>query len=582
MTSSRLAVLLVSVSLGCSAAPRPVTTVRAAAPPEPPRFPTPAELAVIAEAPSPAITSKAVDVPTWELAGPFPGVDGAASAIDPGPWGALLAAGTQAGTFTPAASAHCVARELGRFYLRHMAPPTERLRLLMDGWCGNTAVSTEVRFYGGTVPPPMRDAAVLAQWRQPVADLVAAMLPAPGAQAGIWYGREDGRAVVAIARAVPWATLEPASAAPDADGAVIVRGTVLFPVAEARILVNRGPLAVASCPLEPGVALPRFAARCMVDPTDPVAWIELTAVQPGRVLGKVVARVLARRDTAAAAYALADPIADEESSAGADADALTALVNRVRGAAGLRALAIEPEQSAQASRLAPHFFAGALGADPSAVTDRISLGLMAGWGVRARVASADLFTTWTTDRRSRALLAATLDSPAGRSVLLDPTATHLAIGDLDDAVASLRGSLFVTYRALPDNGRAAHAAVAARIQAERSKRGHRALRLVAGAATLDTDVAAALRAESPEVVLDGLLAEVARQSGGTVQGAYAIGPSVTDLPLPADTVTGGADGLLVVAPYRPTGGAWWSWAMFLVVGDGLQGVSGRVPYRAPR
>jgi hypothetical protein len=328
--------------------------------------------------------------------------------------------------------------------------------------------------------------------------------------------------------------------------------------------------------------LPRFASRCVVDPADPVAWIELTAVQPGRVLGKVVARVLARRDSAAAAYALADPIADEESSAGADADALTALVNRVRGAAGLRALAIEPEQSAQASRLAPHFFAGALGADPSGVTDRISLGLMAGWGVRARVASADLFTTWTTDRRSRALLAATLDSPAGRSVLLDPTATHLAIGDLDDAVASLRGSLFVTYRALPENGgRAAHAAIAARIQAERGKHGHRALRLVAGAATIDTDIAAALRSESPEAVLDALLAEVARQSGSTVQGAYAIGPSVADLPLPANTVTGGADALLVVAPYRPAGGAWWSWAMFLVVGDGLQGLSGRIAYRAP-
>jgi hypothetical protein len=578
MRHHRLA-LLVSASLGCTAARPPAAPP--ALDPDAARFPTPAELTAIADAPAPALASSAVDVPTWELAGPFPDLPPAGSASGPAPWGALLDAGAAAGAFSPTASAHCVARELGRFHLRHQAQPTERLRALIDGWCGNTALSADVRFYGGAVPADIDDDEVWAQWREPVAALIGSLQPASGGLGGIWYGRDHGRAVIAIVRAVPWVSLEPATTAPAADNIVTVRGTVQVPVTEVRVMASRGALGVTTCALEPGIALPAFAARCPVEAPDATAWIEVAAVPPGGVLGKVVARVLARRPAAIARYALGLPVAD--ASDPADGEPLTALLNRVRTAAGLPALVVEAEQSALASRLAPHFFAAVLGGDRAGTGDRISLGLMAGRGVHARVTSADLVTVWTTSERPRALLAAALDSPTGRAVLLDPSATHLAIGDVDGD-ARVRGGLFVTYHAFPDDIAAGQHAVVARIQAERDRLGNRALQIVPGGRTLERDVAAALDGrESPEAVLSALLTEVTRQTGRAAHGEYAVGSSLAAIPLPDSVLLGGeARALVVAAPYRPAGAAWWNWTAFFIVAEDLQSIPYRVGYKSRR
>lgn len=582
MAHARLAALLViplAASLGCSASRPPPA---APSTDEAPRFPTAAELATIAAAPAPALTSNAVDVPTWTLAGPFPDPLAPAAVSAPEPWGPILDAAAPTLTFTANASAHCVARELGRFYLEHQAQPTERLRGLIDGWCGNTALSTDVRFYGGPVPAEISNADIFAQWREPVAALIASQQPAPGGLGGIWYGRDHGRAVIAIVRAVPWVSLDPAPATPDAESGIAVAGTILFPVTDVRVMANRGALGIATCTFEPGVALPRFAARCPIDRADATAWIEVAAVPPGRVLGKVATRVLARRATATPTYALTLPIEDAPAAAGAEA--LTALLNRVRATAGLAALTVAAEQSALASRLAPHFFGAVLGGDADGTGDRISLGLMAGWGVAAHITSADLVTVWTTGADPRALLAAALDSPTGRSVLLAPSATHVAIGDLAGTAGPVRGSLFVTYHALPDDIAAGREAIIARIQAERDRLGNRALEFVPGAPSITTDVAAALRGgETPDEVMSALLVEVSRQTGRTAHGGFAVGHLLSTLPLPDSVLTSGEGrALVVVAPYRPAGGAWWSWAAFFIAAEELRAIPYRVGYRSRR
>ena len=552
----RLALLLLLVGCGGTAA-TPPSPPRAPRPPS--VFPTATQLATIAAEPAPAVTSDAVDVPTWDLQGPFPDALASTPEVVPGPWGAMLDAAVQRGALTPTASLHCVAREIGRFYLQHQAQPTEALRRTVDGWCGNTAVYTELRFYGGAVPAQIGDDAVHTSWKGDVATMIASFGAMPGAVGGIWYGRDHGRAVIAIARAVPWAEVDPASVAPDDAGALVVRGRVLLPTEKVRALVNRGALGFASCDIVDGVALPRFEARCQVDAADPAAWIELSSVHPGRVLGKVVLRVLARRPSATPSHALVDRFTGAATT--------PERVNQARLAAGLSPLAVVDAQSAVASQLAPHFFAAMLRGDVLGLTDKIGLGLMAGWSVSAQVATSGLFSAWTTGTGHGSVVAAALDSPLGRSVLLDPHATHLAVGELAES-ADVHGSLFLAYGTLPAEASAAAATVLSRIQAARSARGLPPLRPIDSVGSVPAKVAAALtRGEmEPEDAMSRLLDHVVATTQRDARAGYVGGYPLDEMPLPEGALAPGEHRvLLVVAPSRPEGEAWWHWAVLLVV-----------------
>jgi hypothetical protein len=554
-------VLLLSASIGCSAPGRPFVTTqqRVVAPPVP--FPSSMEIERLAAAPPPLVTADAADVPTWDLAGPFPDAPDAGAAPYPGPWGALLDAAAAGGAFTAADSMHCVARELGRFYLRHQAQPTETLRRYIDGWCGNTAPQTDVRYYRGDVPAQAKDEEVVTHWKSDVATMLEGFGSAPGARAGIWYGRDNGRAVVLVARAVPWIQLAPTTTAAP-DGIVALRGTMLRPAQEIRVLVNRGALGVAACTLDEGVALPAFAARCELEPADPAAWIEVTAVPPGRVLGIASLRLLVRRPAAVPRYAVVDPLAGDTG-----ADATAALINRMRATAGLRPLTVDETQSTLARQLAPHFFGAMFGGDSLGITERISLGLMAGWRL-PDVTSAGIYAAWTMGTDPGALLAASLDSPVGRSVLLDPQASHLAVGELPGAGSSVRGSLFVTYSTLPPDAAAVRSSVLEAIQAARRARGLAPLRPISTFGSLESQLASQLRggAVTPDEALAQALRSVVEATQRDARGGYVVGSPLDRIGLPEGALAPGAPGaVLVVAPYKPTGEPWWRWAVVLVV-----------------
>ena len=567
--ASILASLCVVFLVGCGAAARPVAVAPAASPPPSP-FPSAAELDRVAAVPARPVSTRAMDVPTWDLAGPFPDAPTAAPAPYPGPWGALLDEAARGGRFTPTADMHCIAREVGRFFLRHRALPAETLRHHIEGWCATPAVGVDLQTFSGDVPAGVSDEEVLAQWAPGTRHMLAAIPADAAAIAGLWYGREDGRAIVVVARAIPLVRLDATSLAPDADGVVVVRGALATPSSQVRVLVNRGRLAIAACSLDEQVALPRFEARCAVDPADPTAWIELSALPPGRILGKAVLRLLARRAGAAPSFAMAEPFPAVDGAAQASGGAALAdLVNRARSAAGLPTLAIADDESALATRLAPHFFGPLLDGDPAGQTDVIALGLMAGWQVPAPVADAGLYSSWTASSDARYLIAAALDSPLGRSVLLDPDASHLAVGGVGDGGPSVLGGLFVTYQTVVEDATAATRAVLESIQAARAAAGLPPLHLLGGMDADAADVAAQLRtgAMTPDDALHRLLAQVARRSPGVAPEGWLLStPGLDKLELPDGARTPGDNAAVVLAaPYRPAGEPWWRWAVVIVV-----------------
>ena len=540
-----------------------------------PTFPTVNQLTKLAATPPPAkIEAHGIEVASWPLTGPFPDSMDVVPTSVPAPWAALVPAAPGGGAAALAVTQDmsCVARELGHFYLTHAQLPTETLHRYILGWCGATAVDSDVHFLSGDVPAKVNDAHIFAAWKDQAATLLASFA-GKDRLVGVWFGREGGHAVLAVTSSVPRARLEPLPLAPDVEGNVVIRGSVLVPGRRLRALVNRGRLGVVECVLDEHVPLPAFAAHCVVDGNDTSAWIELSAFAPGRVLGVPVLRVLARRPEAQAVYAIGTAAQGPTAAGDASTVTLLGLVNEARAAASLPALAPASEDVELATQLAPFFFTEWIDGGLGDNSDLIALGLMAGWNVDARVNDASLYAAWVRSDDPHQLIAACLDSPGGRWVLMDPRATHLVVGGLQerDASASLTAGLFVTYETIVGaDPSAAASSVFERVTEARVGRNLPRPTPIAGMEKDVAHVVAELRKGSMtlEDAGDYLLTQGVRTTGMSLRAEIVDTPDLARLDLPDEVFAKGKRSMLVVvAPYRPSGQPWWRWAIFIVSGD---------------
>jgi hypothetical protein len=220
------------------------------------------------------------------------------------------------------------------------------------------------------------------------------------------------------------------------------------------------------------VALPRFAVRCPIDPSDDAATVELAAFAPRRIFGPVVVSAqLWPRGDPPPVFARPELVASLRGPVEGDLRAtLARLIDGVRRDAGLPPIALAERQSETAATLAPHFFAAAARRDEPAM-ETIVLGLRAGWQVPGAV-RAGLFTSSRSDdlRDAGRLLSAALSRPSGRETLLHPEVRTLAIGTLREEGGV--GAVFSTYALIdPDRAAAEAQAFVDRLDAERARRG---------------------------------------------------------------------------------------------------------------
>src|SRR5262249_19578812 len=153
------------------------------------------------------------------------------------------------------------------------------------------------------------------------------------------------------------------------------------------------------CEVNPAVALPRFSIVCPVATDDEVAWVSVSALPPGRVLGTPLIEMLVwPSGTPGKVYAkLARPAAG---AAGASAQEIVQEINRVREEAKLPPLRLSDQESLTASRLAPHYFAPANAGGSADTSDKIALGLLAGWEVDGTIRSGHFVSTQVSDAGS--------------------------------------------------------------------------------------------------------------------------------------------------------------------------------------
>lgn len=566
----RLATSGFALVLACQAGPPAKAPAAARDSP----FPSPADLSELPPAPSPEnLIVPAVDeVDAWTLEGPFPERVEVTPHEPATAFERVLAdsVAERAGLAVASEAMHCAARELGRFLLARKKPPPVTLMEFMAARCG--AVGTEFRpaWYHGDVPSGVSDEALLAQWRPQIESLVQHSLAGGAAATGLWFGRDDQRAVVSVVTTQRRVIVTPFSPVVVGDR-VGVSGEVVVNTEQLVAHVNQGALGYADCQLDPNLRLPRFAVSCPIAPDDTMASLEIAVREPGRILALGALRVLARRDDEPGltwqrrSWGASQPTATPAEFA----QALSATVGRVRSGAALRPLGLSLAQSEQANELVPHVVAGSLGAGSPALADLAVLGLLAGWEVGGTIKDASLATVVSGGGLDTGRwLETALARPSGRAALLDPHARVLAVGAFVAEEPPVAAAIAVTYQLFGEENFQADAdRVFERVAAARAARGRSAPTKLSAARPAVEDVAGSLPSGrlEPRAALEDALSRAAAATSQPLRGWVLEASQLGELRMP-DELTDWESVQLAVAVgcYQAEGDPWGHYVALIV------------------
>ncbi|HXN32166.1 MAG TPA: hypothetical protein VN894_09900 [Polyangiaceae bacterium] len=531
------------------------------------QFPSKDDLQRLAARPSkpaPVVDTAPADQWTIDAAIPAPGAPYPSDNV----WDRLLVAGRSASSQTRLApELRCAAQESARFYVKNGAFPDDSLREYLLLRCGSTLVNAITRTLSGTVPDETPDARVQESYAKSGHDLAAAAL-AGGAEAGIGFARGNGRAAavafygtpVGRLRAIPGlvqgasVTLE-GDAAPDAS---FVMG-----------FATQGAFGVALCEPDSTVKAPMFRLSCPVADGDLQTRIEIGTRKAGQVLMRGSLQLLVRRQSDAGLVYEARPYGSvaPAANAGAFRSALVDGLNAARAEAGVRALALEPNQSRDNDALVSPYFDSALRGNAEEV-DTMALGLLAGWDVGGTIRDGGFYSELAVASRSPGRwLTHALASPFGRWSLLDSNMARVAIGA---GVIEPSGvmALVTTYAFFessdhhPDED-----TVFERLARARKEHGAPPPSRVPSDATLDRALSKILiNAASSAKALHEVMQHIASDERRSVSGWYVETSDLKDLPFTDDLLARRPLEVQIgVTHHKAPGGAWGQYAVLIAI-----------------
>ena len=546
-------------------------------------FPSPEALESLRQKPHPGeVFDRGVhDVATWELRGPFPERAVVEPWSDESPASRALAeiARRRPGLVVPTRAMHCVAREIGLFYLAHDGAPPQALRRAIRGLCRATGPYVRFGYLSGNAPADASDADVLERWSEQVESTLRNQLVGGPRTAGVWLGRDGERVLLLVAAAERGVHLEPVADVAR-DGRLRIEGETLEPVREVNAVVGRGRLGFAFCSADPELELPRFAFDCSLDPGDRSAWLAVSLYPPERLIGKLGAELLLwpkgevdpvyRRPS----YVDSRQAWDEETAAAGFVE----LLNEVRRRGELAPLELDPEQSETARELAPYFFEATLGHSEASVADLVVMGLLAGWSVDGIVRSGHFAASWTEGNNDVGrLLSEALDQPTSRSALMADDVERVAIGpvlEVNDGTPAM-AVIVGTYGLFSEEDHADHVAeVFERLTEARAERRQPAPRRLDELAELSMHAAGSVEAG---VVPQDALRELLHASGAalnrSVKGWVVETSELADVTFPEELLANRRVWVSIgVSSYRPEGEAWGRYVVLIVAAEPSRGV----------
>jgi hypothetical protein len=495
-------------------------------------------------------------------------------------WGKLLGeyVATDPSRLLPTRAMDCGAREMARFYLAYSAMPATPLSSAMVERCGALATDFTPTFVFGAASPEQTDEMIHHAWQSQARKLLYDPHRAGQLALGLAFARDDKKAVVVLAVGVRKVELEPVSRTVDAQGQITVRGRLLEPAARLLADVNQGRFGFAPCERNPDRALPEFGFTCTLGPGDQSARIVISTYQAGRLLGRNVVELEALRARPSSEYvrlAYTDPV--HVRTAADLPKRLLGLVNEVRRQDGLGAVSLAEDQSATATELAPRYFQAFFDSTKADELEVITLGLMAGWNVKAGVIHESHFTSaivGPTDDAG-AWLSAMMCSPSGRAVVVDPSARVMSFGALLTQSPALLGATVTSYSFFDSKDDAQlRKELIGKITAARAERGQPAPSLVT---TLDgdgADLAEQLVAgrATPTSALDQLLQTGAKVLGRSVRGFVFSGGNLGQFQVPEEFLTPKRLELsITVTHYQPADSPWGEYVvLFVIPGEGTR------------
>lgn len=548
----------------------------ACGPKAPARFPKPEKLDEIAAAPPPTPQPggwRLSDAVTWTMYGPGRDRVDAAQWSGNSPWDAILAdaVGASAGRVTATEAMHCVADEVARFALANDGEPVEDLLDFFSARCGADTAIVDTEVSTVEVSDDAPESGILASWKTSLTSALSTLTREPQRELGLSFARGKGKAVLAIVAGEQDARVEPISVRPDADGSVHLRGESLFATSQIEALVNQGRYETEPCDADPDVAPPSFSFTCHPLSSDASAWIEVDAVPLGHVLSRRVLSVLVFPGGAPSGAYTRPTVEGAVPDSAGDVESFLAALNAVRDQANLGRVHEAKEESAIATRLAPWYFAWMRESDVRPA-ETIALGLMAGWKIEDPLRYGKFTSTYTShDAGTRRVLASSLSRPGGRSVLLDPDVSLVAIGRaaLGERASGTLVTMFSVLNA--ESGETRTRKVMLALAKARKKKNLPPPRLLT---TFPTELAQAItdveaRHKKPRKSLDALMHRIVTATRRPVRGYVMEAESLDDVRFHPELLQSpGADLAVAVAWVREKGEPWGHYVVMIVQIEG--------------
>lgn len=537
-------------------------------------FPARAELEELAARTPPAKElNVAVEVPRWELTGPLPDKLELLPHTYEDPWGKELVRMVEAehpDVFVSTDMA-CTAREVGRFSITRGKLPSGRVRTFIKSSCG-APFRINIRRITRQIESDSTEEELLERWSGWYRETLTQQLQ-DRTLAGVWVGRELDELTFVIVTSAPTFRIDPMPLTPGPDGGVVVRGELFEEGTRVSGAVNRGDFSWGDCESNRKVEFPFFELRCEIDPSDVTTWLEVSVFQPGRLLGNIDAEMLIYSDNANR-HVYEAPQLIQISSLTIDdpVEEFLYRLNEVRQRAQLPPVALAVKQSQLAQELTPIYFSSDVSESQESREDRIALGLMAGWDVEGMIKNASFRATSVSgDEPVNVLLAAMLETPFGRSNLLGPGVTKVAIGlqgEPRQGERSALAALFASYHLFGEPDYDAELdGVLDRIAAIRKEKEQPVSVWYEDLEPAAIEAAQMIESgdATPREAMDWLMGRVVKVVRRGVRGYLITTDDLETINFPQELLEGPSYGMTAaIARYQPEGSPWGRYAVIFV------------------